>query len=129
MGTTTSDTLYYGLAHAAPPPLSRHQLARINARWLKWLPRCTLAARRHLAPETHMTRFENVYRMRILQLLASNIAWPTIRSCQLDDPSLPQEEFNLKLASALRRRDKRPARTPRGWPRGKKRGPRRIEDK
>ena len=104
MGTTASDTLYLGLAHAAPPPVSPRQLFFVDARWQEWLPWATMEARKHSDPANWLHIFRTRHRTRLAALLNANIPWDTIRKHRLDSPTMDDAAFQFQLRAASERR-------------------------
>jgi hypothetical protein len=104
MGTTLSDTLYMGYAHAAPPPVPEKQSRWIESRWLEWAPWCTIAARRSDDPSGALYALRVTHRSRLISLLSARVAWDTIRKHHLDNPTDTTELFEFQLRAAVERR-------------------------
>lgn len=104
MGTTLSDTMYAGLAHAASP-IPPKQSVWIDARWKEWEPWLAMEARKQsLDPANLLFRFKSLHRDRMIRLLSAHIAWATIRQYRLDNPCDGENLFEFSLRAAMERR-------------------------
>lgn len=117
MATMLSDTLYFGLAHAAPPPISARQLHFVEARWQEWIPWAAMESRKHSDPASRLHAMRTTHRSRLGALLNANIPWDTIRKHRLDNPTTDVGAFEFQLRAASERR-----RTRMGRIKGIKRG-------
>jgi hypothetical protein len=104
MGTFPTDFSSTGLCHAAPPAIPARRAPRLALRWQEWLPWCTIEARRHSDPASHLYHLRQVHRSRVISLLGARLRWPIIRKHRLDDPIMPSEAFEFQLRTAIERR-------------------------
>jgi hypothetical protein len=75
---------------------------KIAHRWLFWQP---WAYRRTVADGIHSsTNYRNIHFYRIHQSLYHQLPWSTIVRSKLDDPLVPQKDFQFNLNAAVERR-------------------------
>jgi hypothetical protein len=104
MATSGSDTLYHGLAHAAPPPTTPRRESWLQLRWQEWLPLATIEARKCLDPAAALAKIKTAHRSRLLDLLSAKVSWDAIRRHRLDSPLISTGAFEFQLHVAVERR-------------------------
>lgn len=88
---------------AAPHPAS---VAALAQRWLEWQPwvRAWLQSLGDSTSRAYATMREE-HRRRLTLALACNLEMRVIRRNRVDDPRLSADDFTLRLARVLRRRN------------------------
>ena len=105
MGTHTSDVLYMGLCHSAPPRvLSPRRERLIAARWLEWAPFVLMQIRAG-AESKSLEWFRLHHHTVALAVLDAGVKWKIMLRRRLDDPLLSNNDraVAIKLAQFKQR--------------------------